>query len=152
MLKMENIFSSNSTTILMDHSLLLCQHTSRTDAQRAHHKNYTCEGEIFPHAAQHTPLFSQSCSCPQGSICIMPLLWQPVGMDISKGIQIQPLWPTCSIQNYGSFPNFVWHFRVQIFFQKLHSRNSQNKPSVGRIYLMKKPTFHIVWILKTREE
>ena len=61
--------------------------------------------------------------------------------------------PTCSLHNYCSFPECVWHFRANIIFPKLHPNNIQYKLSVKKkIYEWKRPNSHITWILKQRKE
>ena len=61
--------------------------------------------------------------------------------------------PTCSVHNYGSFHEHVWHYRVKVVFQTLPPRNQQYKPSVVKENLSgNRPTSHIAWIRITGEK
>ena len=61
--------------------------------------------------------------------------------------------PTCFLYNCGCLPGYVWQFKVNIIFQKLHPRTTQYYSNLGKIICeKKKPTYQIDWILKTSKE
>ena len=61
--------------------------------------------------------------------------------------------PACFLHNYGYFPEYVWHFWVNIVFQTLHPKNPQHKISIGKkICDWKRPTPQVYWTMKSRKE
>jgi len=86
-----------------------------------------CEGENFPHGAHHTSLLSQRGFCVtrlDGHHARFARTYLRESNSTHSGL-------TCSLHN-GSFPKHVWHFRVNVVFQTLHTKNAQYKISFGK--------------------
>ena len=90
-------------------------------------QHLSSEGENFLNRA-HLALFLTQRSC----YVIMlnghhAIALQPVGLNLSEGWKLCPLWHTCFLHNDGSFPKHVWNFRVNVVAQKLNHRITQHK-------------------------
>ena len=73
------------------------------------------------HMGHNIPIYSHSEDLvSQASMCVIPLLWQHVGLDFSHGRQSVQNRPTYSLNNDSSFPKHVCYFQVIVVFQTLH--------------------------------
>ena len=82
-----------------------------------------CEGESFPHAAQDAPHNLQSGSLAE--MLDVPLLLQPVDLELSEGKQLQKTLGQTSLCIIVAFCVCMCQFSVNILFQKLHPRTVQ---------------------------
>ena len=68
----------------------------------------------------NTPLCSHGeAIVSQGLMGILPLLWQPVGLQCWDGRQTEHPGTTCSLYNDGIFHKHLQHFRVNAVVQTL---------------------------------
>ena len=138
-------FSSKCTTHLMEQILGEYQHTSRTIAQGAHHPNL--KAWAWEISTCHPTCTSYLTECQLD----LKTQWAlPVALDFHREGNKAHTGPTCSLCNYGCFPENVWQFRFNILFQNLHPSNTMYDSQLEKkIYEWKRPTSQIAWILKT---
>ena len=80
-----------------------------------------------------TPLSShREAVVSQGSMGVMTLPWQAVGLDFNWEGSSTHSGSSCSLKNDEPFPEHVWHFRFNVVFQTLHPTNPQYKISFGK--------------------
>jgi len=76
-----------------------------------------CEFKIYPHATKHALIFrNDTCSATLDGDRSFPL--QTVGWTLQREGIYTHSGITCYLHNHGSFPEYVWKFRVHKF-QKL---------------------------------
>ena len=130
-------------------SLHQFQHNSRTKAQCAQHQTLEVWVWLLPTCHPNDPSHPTEWQCGHKAQCTWchfrgnQFSWnfQRKGNSAHSG-------PTCSLPNYGSFPEHVRQFSVNIVFPKPHLSNTQYKLSVRKkIFEWKRPTSKIAWIL-----
>ena len=67
----------------------------------------------------------------QGSSGVMHFPWQKVHWNIQWEGNSTDSRPTCSLNNDGTFPEHVWHFRVNMVVQTVYPMNTQYKIIFG---------------------
>ena len=88
------------------------------------------------HLSSHIMAFG-----PESSMVIMPLLWQPVGLELLGGRSLCPLWAHLLCIELWLFPWTCVAVQGQAFISKMHPRTTQYYSHWKRIYVRKKTHF-----------
>ena len=67
----------------------------------------------------------------KGSLGVMPLPWQPGGLQHPGRRQTAGSGPTCSLHYDGIIHEHLWYFRINVIVQTLHPMNTHYQISLG---------------------
>ena len=83
---------------------------------------------------------------------VIPLPFQPGGLEHSDRRHTTHYGPTCPLHNDGIFHEYVWHLGVNADVQTLHHMNTQYQISFGmNIFESKRPIPQVTWTMNTRK-
>ena len=105
------------------------------------------------HMPSHKHLSSDRVTVrPQFSMGILPLPWQPVGLELIDGKPLCPLWAHLLSILFWLFPWICVAIQGQTFISKTASKNHTVLLSFGKEYMWVRPIFQIDWSLITRKK